>query len=99
MILSDITIKWKFDYEMEPEEQTFHENFVDTVKFKIARHLSNCGVNSNYRICFEVYYFPQIRKFYVYEISRNSNVIFGNLKAAYSLKDFLIWEYPKSEDF
>lgn len=99
MVLSDISIKWKFDYEMSPDEQTFHEQFVDTFKFKITRFLNECGFNSNYRICFDLFYFPQIRKFYVDNISLNEKVLLSHLKNSYQLKSFFIWEIPILDEF
>lgn len=45
MILCDIAVKWKYDYEMCPDEQSFHESYVDTFKSKTTSFLNNCGFN------------------------------------------------------
>ncbi|MES2238879.1 MAG: hypothetical protein V4497_01340 [Bacteroidota bacterium] len=95
MILADINVKWKFDYEMSPEEQTFHEVYESSFKSRLAKYLNNCGFSSNYPTNFDFYYFPQIRKFYLVQISINENVLIGRLKEAYNLKDYFIWEHPK----
>jgi hypothetical protein len=80
MILADITFKWKFDYEMCIEEQTWHEEYVDTFKFRFHKWLQNCGISSNYRIVFDLLYFPKQRKFYLQKISLREEIIFHNLK-------------------
>jgi hypothetical protein len=95
MILADITVKWKFDYEMCPEEQTFHELFESGFKSRLTRYLSNCGFNANYRIDFEFFYFPQLRKFYLVSISLNERILLNKLKLAHDFKDYFIWELPK----
>jgi hypothetical protein len=80
MILADINFKWKFDYEMSPEEQTFHEQFISVFESKFSCWLQNCGVNSNYRVTFEINYYPHIRKFYFIKISRHEYNILSALK-------------------
>jgi hypothetical protein len=95
MILADITFKWKFDHEMCPEEQTWHESYVDTFKFKFARWLQNCGINSNYRVVFDLYYFPHLRKFYLVKISLQEDIIINALKLDKKFcKTYLISELP-----
>lgn len=91
MILADINFKWKFDYEMSPEEQTFHEQFISAFESKFSRWLQNCGVNSNYRVTFEINYYPHIRKFYFVKISSQEDLILNALKIDRSFsKDYII---------
>lgn len=80
MILADINIKLEFDYEMSPEEQTWHEQFIRTFNSKFDRWLQSCGVNSNYRVIFEINYYPESRKFYFIKISRQEDAILSALK-------------------
>lgn len=95
MILSDIVIKWKFDYEMEPEEQTWHEQFVDTFKFKFDRWLQYCGVNSNYQVNFDLIYFPLARKFIITKISLNMDLLIYHLKNDHRFfKAYFLDTYP-----
>lgn len=79
---------------MSPEEQIFHEHFVDTFKFKMSKFLDECGFGSNYRVCFDLFYFPQLRKFYIEDISLNKEVLLKHLKNSHKLKDYLLWKYP-----
>lgn len=95
MILSDITFKWKFDYEMSPEEQTFHETFVDNFKFKMNRGLVESRLQFSYVVCIDILYFPQFRKFFIEDISLNKEVILKHLKNSHTLKDYFLWKYPK----
>lgn len=93
MILADIDIKWDFDYEMHPDEQEWHEQFVATFKFKFDRWLQSCGVNSNYQVHFNLTYFPAVRKFKVQDISLNKNLFIHRIEEdrkffkAYFIKD------------
>jgi hypothetical protein len=80
MILTDIDISWKFDYEMRPEEQEWHEHYVDTFKYKFKRWLVYCGSNSNYRVDFILFYFPTIRKFYISKISLQQDIVVSLLE-------------------
>ena len=80
MILADITIKWNFNYEMDPEEQIWHEKFTDTFKFKFDRWLQSCGVNSSSIVIFDLIYFPAVRKFFLKKISLNQELFAHHLQ-------------------
>ena len=80
MMLSNIDIEIKDDNYWEPAEQEYHEAFINHFKFEFSNWLDRCGMRTNSVICFNIYYIPIKRKFYIAKINKREADIIEELK-------------------
>lgn len=80
MMLSNIDIQIKGDHYWEPAEQEYHEALIDFFKTEFSNWLDNCGVRTSGVICFNLYYIPGTRKFYIAKISKKETELLQELK-------------------
>ena len=79
-MLTNIDIEIKGDHYWEPAEQEYHEAFIDYFKTELSNWLDNCGVRTSGVICFNIYYVPGVRKFYIFKINKKESEILQELK-------------------
>lgn len=83
---------------MSPEEQTFHEYYIDTFNTKFGRWLDNCPVNSNGIVIFNLFYFPAVRKFYINQISINEDLLLYHMKNDKQFfESYLLTSFPENQ--
>ena len=79
-MLSNIDIQIKGDHYWESAEQEYHETLIGFFKTEFSNWLDNCGVRTSGVICFNIYYMPVIRKFYIAKISKKETKLLQELK-------------------
>ena len=89
-MLSNIDIQIKGDHLFEPAEQEYHEALIDFFKTEFSNWLDNCNVRTSGVICFNIYYMPGTRKFYIAKINKKETEVLQELKksAAFYSKYF-----------
>lgn len=89
-MLSNIDIQIKGDHLFEPAEQEYHEALIDFFKTEFSNWLDTCNVRTSGVICFNIYYMPGTRKFYIAKISKKETEVLQELKksAAFYAKYF-----------
>lgn len=65
---------------MEPAEQEYHEALIDYFKSEFSNWLDSCNIMTSGVICFNIFYNPSIRKFYIFKINKKEIEILSKLK-------------------
>ena len=79
-MLSNIDIEIKGDHYWEPAEQEYHEALISFFKTEFTNWLDTCNVRTSGVICFNIYYIPGTRKFYIAKINKKETEVLQELK-------------------
>lgn len=89
IVLFNIEISWRGDYELSFEEQSAHEFFVDQMQHKLERHLQSYSWPKHV-LYLNLYYFPENRQFQLKESQGLNDRINEAINASSALRKHFI---------
>jgi hypothetical protein len=87
MVLCNIEISWRGDYELSFEEQSAHEFFVDQVKHQLQKLLEQYSWPKHV-LYINLYYYPELLTFKVKDSQGLNDRINGCISDNFKLKKY-----------
>ena len=81
MILLELDIQLKSNYSLEWQEQEYHEAYISHFRHEFSKWLQSSGINFNMKICSDIWYLAEQRKFYINSISKREAQIRDAIKS------------------
>lgn len=77
----DLDVTLKTERELSPEEQEYHEFWIEQFKHHFDEWFSKCGIPYSYSLHFNIDYYADKRKFKIVQVNKYQPQIFDRIKS------------------